>query len=431
MSEYATLNYQNKEYKLPIISGVVGVKALDIQQLHEDMQLYAYDPFLNNTAVTKSNITYIDSKNDKLYYRGYDIADLLEYSSFVEVAYLLIYGTLPTASEYNTFSNTLSSHAMLHEAMHNFFDGFPGNAHPLAILSTMVTALSSYYPSTYDEHIRQGTDIKARLLSKLRTLAAWAYKKSIGQPIIYPRDNLPYCANLLNMMFSMPVESYTIVNEDVRLLNQLLILYSDHEQNIATSTVHLVGSSRANLFVCINAGISALWGGREAAWEVHTMSMLNTMLQHSMSPEQFFEKFIKGEEALHSPAFGHKKYNGMEPRGLLACQLLKKHLKLNPKVAKSPIIDKALEVEEFVMGHPYFAERQLLPNLDFYSALLFHILGLPESMFNVMRTLGKLAGWLAHWEEQRTSMSQHRVMRPQQIYTGQTKLSYIPLAKRK
>ena len=415
---------------MPLIQGDEKQAALDIRELHEECGLYAYDPFLNNVAITESAITRIDPEKNKLYYRGYDLEELVELSNFVEVAYLLMYGELPKAKEYEAYSLSLSSHSMIHESMRNFFNGFPGDAHPLAILATMVTALSSYYPSTYEEHIKSGTDIRARLLAKVRTLAAWAYKKSIGHPTVYPRDNLSYCANFLNMMFSVPAENYNVSESEERLLNQILILYSDHEQNVATSTVRLVGSSQANLFVCINAGISALWGAREAAWEVHTISMLNTMLNHNMKAENFFEKFIKGEEALRSPAFGHKKYKRMGPRAKTARSLFHSYLKEHPKSMEDPIIHLALEVEEFVLGHPYFSERNLLPNLDFYSALLLRIIGIPESMFNVLRVIGKLPGWLAHWEEQHKNMSTRRSMRPQQVYCGSPPRPYIPINKR-
>ena len=429
-TETAILSYKGKEYSLPVIKRSDQQAALDIRQLHEQSQLYAYDPLLNNVALAESAITRIDSEKNKLYYRGYDLEELVEHSHFIELAYLLMYGELPKPEEHKNYSLTLGSHSMIHESMRNFFDGFPGDAHPLAILATMVTALSSYYPSTYEEHIRSGIDIKARLLSKVRTLAAWAYKKSIGQPIVYPRDKLSYCANFLNMMFSVPAEEYSIAKDDERLLNQVLILYSDHEQNIATTTVRLIGSSQANLFVCINAGISALWGAREAAWEVHTMSMLNTMLNHNMKAERFFEKFIKGEEALRSPAFGHKKYHKMGPRAQSACKLFHAYLKNHPQAAQDPIIAVALEVEEFVLGQPYFSERNLLPNLDFYSALLLQTIGIPESMFNVVRVIGKLAGWLAHWEEQHKSLASQPSMRPQQIYCGSLARPYLPIDKR-
>ncbi len=430
MSEFATLHYGDNQYSLPILSSTDGQeKVLDVQELYAKSGLYAYDPSLNNVAVAKSSITYIEPTKGKLYYRGYDVEELVAHSSFAEVSYLLVNGQLPSPVEYDSYSLNLRSHSLIHEAMRNFFDGFPGNVHPLAILATMVTALSSYYSATYEEHIHKGIDIKVRLLAKIRTLAAWAYKKSIGHPIVYPRDELSYCTNFLNMMFAVPAEPYTVLPEHDRLLNQLLILYSDHEQNVATSTVRLVGSTQANLFVCVNAGISALWGAREAAWSLHTMSMLNAMISQNMQPEQFFAKFIKGQEPMRSSAFGHKKYKQMGARAKVSQKLFHDYIKSHPEVTNDMIIEKALEVEKFVFGHPYFTERQLLPNLDFYSALLFRIMGIPENMFNVVRVIGKLSGWLAHWDEQRKSMTVPRSMRPQQLYCGPSPRPYVSESK--
>ncbi len=429
--ETGKLNYQGKEYSLPIFFGRDQKPVLDLRKLYEETGLLAYDPFLHNTAIVQSAVTYIDSDKGMLYYRGYDVEELVEKSSFVEVAYLLMHGDLPKKEEYKTFSSSLSNHSMIHESMHNFFYGFSGNANPLAILATMVTALSSYYPHSYEEHISGGTDIKERLISKVRTLAAWAYKKHIGHPIVYPSDQLSYCANFLNMMFSVPAEDYHVFPEHERLLNQLLILYSDHEQSIATSTVRLVGSSQANLFVCVNAGISALWGAREAAYELQASHLLKTILARNIQPEQFFEKFINGEETLLSPAFGHKKYQGMGPRAKISRRLLHEYIKLHPETKKKGLIRVALEVEKFALGHPYFAEKGRLPNLDFYSTPLFNIIGIPESMLNVVRVIGKLSGWLAHWEEQRKTMEEaHYFIRPQQVYSGESARGYIPITER-
>ncbi len=428
--DQARLCYKEEEYTLPIVRGADGQEALDISQLHKRTGLYAYDPRLSNTAISKSKITRIDPEESKLYYRGYELGDLIEHSHFVELAYLLIQGALPNLQEYEKYSLSLCSHSMVHEAMRNFFDAFPVDAHPLAILATMVTALSSYYPSTYEEHISKGIDIKVRLLSKVRTLAAWSYKKSIGHPIIYPRDELGYCANFLHMIFALPTQTYNIAPELLRLLDQLLMLYSDHEQNIATSTVRLVGSSRANLFVCINAGICALWGARESGWGFYTMSMLRRMRREKMKPADFFASLIR-EENVHSPAFGHKKYKKMDARAQIAKKLLERYLEKNPAVREKELVDKGLEVEEFILRNDYCKQRNLAPNLDFYSALLFHIIGIPESMYNVVRVIGKLPGWLAHWEEQKRAFLQpSSSMRPQQIYTGVQLRPYVDIKNR-
>lgn len=424
----AQLHTDGKDYTLPVVEGTDGQRAIDVSELKEKTGLYVYDPTLNNTAVTKSEITRIDAENGKLLYRGYDVEALVKQSDFVDVSYLLFNGELPDAAAHDQYSHSLSNHSMVHESMRNVFDAFPGDAHPLAILATMVTALSSYYPQTYEENMKVGIDLKARLLAKVRTLAAWSYKKSIGHPAIYPKDELPYCANLLNMMFAVPAEPYTVPDEDSRVLNQIFILYSDHEQNSATSTVRLLSSTRANLFVCINAGISALWGAREGAYSVHTVPMLETMLSHNMSAEQFFARFISGEEPLRSPAFGHVKYDTMDPRARISRELLHTYLKTKSGSRPNPFIEKGLEVEEFVLGHPFFKEMKIYPNLDFYSALIFLSMGMPRSMYNVMRVIGKLAGWLAHWEEER--LITRKAMRPQQIYTGVPEREFVPIEKR-
>ncbi|MCB1324169.1 MAG: citrate synthase [Spirochaetales bacterium] len=424
----ATLSYDGQDYALPVVTGSDGKPALDLTDLRRKTGLLAFDPSLMNTAVTRSEITWIDSENGKLLYRGYSVEQLVQESSYVEVAYLLTNGELPTPSQYAEYSTTLSKHSLIHEAMRNFFDGFPGTAHPLAILATMVTALSSYYPDTYESHKEQGVDVKARLLAKVRTLAAMAYKKSIGQPIVYPRDELPYCANFLNMMFAIPAEAYTVPADDEKILNQILILYSDHEQNVATSTVRLLGSTRANLFVCINAGISALWGSREASYSLHTIPMLTTMLNNRMSPERFFEKFISGHEPLKSSAFGHRKYKTVDPRARISRELFHAYYRTHAQ-KRDPLMEIALEVEEFTLGHTYFKELGFYPNLDFYSALIFRLMGIPTNMNNVIRCIGKLAGWLAQWSEQRAE-TKHRQMRPQQVYSGMMERPFKPVSER-
>lgn len=424
----AQLNADGKEYSLPILEGTDGQRAIDVSELKESSGLYTYDPTLNNTAVTKSEITRIDAESGKLLYRGYDLAALVKDSGFVEVSYLLFNGNLPTKNEYEAYSHSLSNHSMVHESMRNVFDAFPGDAHPLAILATMVTALSSYYPQSYEENMEAGIDLKARLLAKVRTLAAWSYKKSIGHPVIYPRDELPYCDNLLNMMFAVPAEPYTVPADDARVLNQIFILYSDHEQNSATSTVRFLSSTRANLFVCINAGISALWGARESAYSVHTVPMLETMLSHNMGADKFFERFINGEEHFRSPAFGHAKYKSEDPRARLSRELLHTYLRKKDDATNNPFIEKGLEVEQYVLGHPFFKEMKIYPNLDFYSALIFLAMGIPRSMFNVMRVIGKMAGWLAQWEEERLITA--KAMRPQQLYSGVNEREYVSMDQR-
>ena len=437
------LNINDKEIFLPIIEGNDGRNSLDLTSLHEQTGLYGYDYRLHNTAIAQSNITYIDKENGKLYYRGYDLETLVEHSRFVEVSYLLIHGELPTTTQYKKYSNSLSKHSMIHEAMRNFFSGFPVGSNPLAILATMVTALSSYYPLSYEEHFSEGIDIKTRLLSKVRTLAAWAYKKSIGHPTIYPRDEYPYCTNFLNMMFALPTSKYVVKPIQAKMLNQVLILYGDHEMSVATTTVRLVASSGANLFVCINAGISALWGSREAINQLNTLQILEEMVTKNMKAEDFFKDYVSGKKDLNSNTFGHKKYNGMEARARVAKKILHKYLidykddlatqnqLTSNYIPLSKILSKAIELEDYVENNTYFNQRNLYPNLDFYSSLLLSIIGIPETMFNVVRVIGKLGGWLAHWEEEyRANKNTKTFIRPQQVYTGNKIREFVAIDKR-
>ncbi len=433
------MNYQieflfnNKKIKLPLLSGSDNKAVIDIHFLNQEAGLTTYDSALNNTSIAKSKISYIDSHNGKLYYRGYDVEELVEKSTFVETAFLLIYGHLPTKKEMENFSYTLSKHSMIHESMRNFFDAFPGNAHPLAILATLVTALSAYYPSSFEENITKGIDIRVRLLAKVRTLAAWSYKKSVGQPIIYPRDELPYCTNFLNMMFATPAEPYKVAPEDDRILNQILILYADHEMNATTTTVRIVASGRANLFACINAGICSLWGSRESDSNVPPIVMLREMINKNLSPENYFRDFIYGKKQLKLNGLGHNAYEVEDPRAKISRKLFKEYykwkLQKESDLDKDPIINKALEVEEYVMNHPILKEMNLYPNVEFYSALIFRLLGIPAEMNNVIRCIGKLAGWLAHWTEQRENPDR-KVYRPRQLYVGDFNKKYIPIDQR-
>jgi Citrate synthase len=305
---FVELNYNDRKLRLPLVTGTDNKQAIDIHFLNQETNLTTFDSALNNTSIAKSKISYIDSKNGKLYYRGYDVEELVEKSTFVETSFLLLYGHLPTKSEMEKFSYTLSKHSMIHESMRLFFDAFPGDAHPLAILATLVTALSAYYPTSYEEMIKQGIDIRVRLLAKVRTLAAWSYKKSVGQPIIYPRDELPYCTNFLNMMFATPAEPYDVDPMDDRILNRILILYADHEMNATTTTVRVVASGRANLFACINAGICSLWGSRESDANVPPIIMLREMINKNLSSEAYFKDFIQGKKQLKLNGLGHNAY---------------------------------------------------------------------------------------------------------------------------
>jgi len=413
---------------LPIITGTDGSQSIDIEDLFENTGLHTYDPRLKNTTCLKSSISWIDREHGTLLYRGYDVEELVQNSTFIETSYLLRHGELPVADELTKYSNSLSNHSMIHEDMRNIFDAFPSGAHPLAILATMVSTLSSYYPQTYEENFARGIDIGTGLLSKVRTLAAWSYKKSIGEPIVYPSDKLPYWHNFMNMMFSIPSEPYSCPEENIKIMNQIMILYSDHEQNVGTTAVRLVGSTKANLYACIISGMSAMWGVRESGANIPPMIMVEIMLNQNQAPEVFFEKFIKGHEPLRSNGLGNSSYKTIDPRAKISKELFHEYRKTHKHADNDPYIQKALEIEEFVLGHPYFLEKGLYPNLDFYSAMIFHLLGIPLTMNNVIRVIGKLSGWLAHWHEQRLNVNLS--YRPAQVYTGELKRTYIPLERR-
>lgn len=430
MSEFIPYSYNGRDLSLPLIESTDGSKAVSVQHLTEDTGLYTFDPALNNTAIARSAISYIDAKHDRLFYRGYNIEELVERSTFVETAFLLIYGKLPNSEELAQFSNGLSKHSMIHESMRNFFDSFPGKSvHPLAILATMVTGLSGYYPDSFEEHISKGVDIRIRLLAKVRTLAAWSYKKSVGQPIVYPRDELPYCTNFLNMMFAIPAEAHVVTPADDRVLNQMLILYADHEMNATTTTVRVVASARANLFACINAGICSLWGSRESDATMPPALMLLRMIDNNLAPDQYFEKFLQGREQLKLNGFGHAAYEGEDPRARISRRIFHDYLKSHPEAKHDPLIQKGLDVEHFAMNHTVFKQLKMYPNVEFYSALIFKVLGIPPEMNNVIRTIGKLAGWLGHWSEARQD-TERRVYRPRQMYSGDLNRSYVPIEQR-
>lgn len=431
--DFITYEYNQKKTRIPLITGSDHQKFVDINFLFQETGLITFDSALNNTAIAKSKISYIDSKNGKLYYRGYNVEELVEKSTFVETSFLLIYGHLPTEKELKNFSKELSKHSMIHESIRLFFDAFPGSAHPLAILATLVTALSAYYPQSFEDMIKKGIDIRTRLLAKVRTLAAWSYKKSIGQPIIYPRDELPYCTNFLNMMFATPAEPYKVDPIDDAVLNQILILYADHEMNATTTTVRVVASGRANLFACINAGICSLWGSRESDANVPPIVMLQEMINNNISSEEYFRDFITGKKQLKLNGFGHNAYEKEDPRAKISRRIFKeyyqKKIVKQPSILQDPILNKALEVEEYVMNHPGLKEMNFYPNLEFYSALIFKLLGIPPEMNNVIRSIGKLPGWLAHWTEQRENPDR-KVYRPKQVYVGELNKTYIPIQDR-
>ena len=428
MSDIAELTLGSTKFDAPVISGSEGERALDISQLRAKTGLVTIDPAYMNTASTKSAITFLDGEKGILRYRGIPIEQLASQSSFVETSYLLIYGNLPNEAELGAFSTRLTRHSLIHEDMKRFFDGYPSTAHPMAVLSSMVVSLSSFYPDALDVDNKDQIDITvARLLAKLRTIAAFAYKKSIGQPFVYPKNSLSYCANFLNMMFSVPAEPYEPDPDVVKVMNLLLILHADHEQNCSTSTVRLVGSAKANLFASISAGICALWGPLHGGANQEVIEMLEMVKADGGNVAKYVDLAKKKESGFRLMGFGHRVYKNFDPRAQLIKDAADKVL---AKMGiKDPLLDIAKGLEEAALKDSYFVERKLYPNVDFYSGIIYRALGFPTNMFTVLFALGRLPGWIAHWKEMMEDPST-KIGRPRQIYTGATLRSYVPIEGR-
>ncbi|MFO0665236.1 MAG: citrate synthase [Polyangiaceae bacterium] len=415
--------------EVPVVVGTENERALDIAQLRAKTGLVTLDPAFMNTASTKSAITFLDGEQGILRYRGIPIEQLAEKSTFVETAYLLIYGTLPTEAELKRFSGLLTRHSLIHEDMKHFFDGFPSTAHPMAVLSSMVCSLSTYYPEDVDFSNKDQLDTTvARLISKIRTIAAYAYKRSIGQPFVYPQNNLKYCGNFLNMMFSVPAEPYEVDPEVEAAMNLLFILHADHEQNCSTSTVRLVGSSRANLFASIAAGILALWGPLHGGANQEVIEMLEGIKREGGGVKKYVELAKDKNSNFRLMGFGHRVYKNFDPRAKIIKTTCDKILtKLG---IQDPLLDIAKELEEAALKDSYFVERKLYPNVDFYSGIIYRALGFPTNMFTVLFAIGRLPGWIAHWKEMMEDQST-KIGRPRQIYTGATARDYVKIEDRK
>jgi citrate synthase len=426
--EIAELKLGDVTFDAPVVTGSEGEKALDISQLRAKTGLVTLDPAYMNTASTRSAITFLDGEKGILRYRGVPIEQLAEQSTFVETSYLVIYGHLPSESELVKFSTLLTRHSLIHEDMKRFFDGFPSTAHPMAVLSSMVVSLSSFYPDALDVDNKDQIDITiARLMAKLRTIAAFAYKKSIGQPFVYPKNSLSYCANFLNMMFSVPAEPYEPDPDIVKVMNLLLILHADHEQNCSTSTVRLVGSAKANLFASISAGICALWGPLHGGANQEVIEMLELIQADGGKVAKYVELAKKKDSGFRLMGFGHRVYKNFDPRARIIKEAADKVLaKLG---IKDPLLDIAKELEETALKDSYFVERKLYPNVDFYSGIIYRALGFPTTMFTVLFALGRLPGWIAHWKEMMEDPTT-KIGRPRQIYTGATVRNYTPMDQR-
>jgi citrate synthase len=415
-AQNASLSLDGKTFDLPIIAGSEGEAAIDISSLRSKTGYITFDNGFGNTGSCMSDITYVDGDKGILRYRGYDIADLAEHCTFVEVAYLLINGKLPNSDELHQFSSYLTQHSTIHEDMRHFFTGFPPSAHPMSILSAMVTSLASFYPSLTDEHSDDNFAVTtARLVSKVRTIAAFSYKKSLGEPFVYPRPDLSYCANFLNMMFSSHVNNYQVDPLFVKALNLVLILHADHEQNCSTSTVRLVGSARVNLYAAISAAISALWGPLHGGATQAVVEMLLMINADGNDIMKYVNKAKDKNDPFRLMGFGHRIYKNYDPRAKIIKKTVYEFLdQLN---IKDPLLDIARKLEEIALTDPYFIEKKLYPNVDFYSGIIYRAMGIPLSMFTVIFAIGRLPGWIAHWKESATDPD-WRIWRPRQIYCG-------------
>ncbi|MEX0678236.1 MAG: citrate synthase [Pirellulales bacterium] len=429
MSEAAKLQIGDRQLDLPVIVGSEGERGLDIGRLRAETGHVTLDEGYVNTGSTTSAITYLDGEKGILRYRGYPIEVIAERCDFVETSYLLIYGELPNEEQLSNFRASLRRHTMLHEDIRLFYNGFPRDAHPMAILSSVVGALSTFYQDSLDPRDSRQLEVSIhRLMAKLPTIAAYAHKKSIGQPFIYPQNDLSYGENFLRMMFAVPSEPYAIDPDFVDALNLLLIVHADHEQNCSTSTVRMVGSSDANLFASIAAGICALWGPLHGGANQACVEVLEVIRADGGDVAKYVARAKDKDSGFRLMGFGHRVYKNFDPRATIikrACDKLLAKLRIS-----DPIFDIAKELERVALEDPYFIERKLYPNVDFYSGVIYRAIGIPVQMFTVLFAIGRLPGWIAHWIEMHESPTK-RICRPRQIYTGPNLREFIPLEKRR
>lgn len=426
MGKKLKIEFEGKTYEFPIITGSEGERAIDILELRQKTGLITYDPGLGNTGSCKSDITFMDGEKGILRYRGIPIEQLAKSATFKETVYLLVNGVLPTKSELNRFSILLNDHSLVHEDMQFFYQNFPRASHPMGILSSMVNALRSFYPNllTLEEEMNI---MVTRLLAKVRTLAAMSYKISRGHKVIYPRPDLAYCENFLNMMFDSPVKPYVIDPDVVNALRTFWILHADHEQNCSTSAVRIVGSGKVTLYAAISAGIAALWGPLHGGANQAVIEMLSDAQEQGYNLSKLVERAKDKNDPFRLMGFGHRVYKTYDPRAKIMkkmCDTLIGKLKI-----KDPLLDLALELEGIALEDDYFIEHNLYPNVDFYSGIVLRAIGIPTNMFTVMFAIGRLPGWIAQWKESMDDPD-WRLCRPRQIYTGPTKTEYIPIEER-
>ncbi len=428
MAKKAELHYDGKVYELPIIEGTENETAIDISKLRQDAGIITLDRGFKNTGSTESAITFLDGEKGILRYRGYSIEDLAENASFLEVAFLLIYGELPNSEELYNFQEEVSKHTLVHEDVRAILDGFPSKSHPMGVLSSLVSSLTAFYPKSLDPN-RSAEEVNGtiiRSIAKLPTLAAWSFKNRMRQPVIYPDNSLGYCENFIRMMFSLPTVNYEVNPVITSALNKLLILHADHEQNCSAATVRIVGSSHASLYASISAGIAALWGPLHGGANQAVIEMLEQIKEDGGDVNKYVEKAKDKSDPFRLMGFGHRVYKNFDPRA----KIIKKAADdvLAQLGVEDPILDIALKLEKVALKDQYFKDRGLYPNVDFYSGIIYRALGIPTDMFTVMFALGRLPGWIAQWKEMREN--HEPIGRPRQIYVGENERKYVSINKR-
>lgn len=428
MAEKVTLSYDGNSYEMDIIEGTANEKGIDIAKLRAATGLITLDEGYVNTGSAKSAVTYLNGEEGILRYRGYSIEDLAEKSSFLEVAYLLIYGELPNKETFDAFKTNITMHTMIHEDLKRLYDGFPKDSHPMAILGSMICTLSGYYVDSSDPLVEEHREISIqRLLAKTPTIAAYSFKKSVGQPFIYPNNSLSYVANFLNMMFSVPAEAYDIDPVVEKALDLLLILHADHEQNCSTSTVRLVGSSRCNLYATISSGVNALWGPLHGGANQAVIEMLQNIHEDGGNTDKFINLAKDKNSSFRLMGFGHRVYKNFDPRA----RIIKKAADdvLNKLGIHDPLLEIAKRLEENALNDEYFVSKKLYPNVDFYSGIIYRAMGIPTEMFTVMFAMGRMPGWIAQWKEMIEAPGA-KIGRPRQIYNGHLTREFTPIAQR-
>jgi citrate synthase len=428
MSETAKIELDGTVYEFPVIEGTENEKGIDISQLRAKSGYITLDPGYKNTGSTQSAITYLDGENGILRYRGYPIEQLADKASFLEVAYLLIYGDLPTQEELDKFKNSITKHTLVHEDMKSFFEAYPAKAHPMGVLASVICSLSTFYPESQAENrTKDETDVTIhRLIAKMPTLAAWSYKNAMRHPFNYPKNELGYEANFLHMMYAMPTEDYEPDPVVVSALNKLLILHADHEQNCSASTVRIVGSSHANLYASISAGITALWGPLHGGANQAVIEMLEKIQNDGGDVDKWVAKAKDKDDNFRLMGFGHRVYKNFDPRATIikkACDEVLAKLGID-----DPMLDIAKKLEKVALEDEYFKARNLYPNVDFYSGIIYRAIGIPTEMFTVMFAIGRLPGWIGQWKE--LLENGEPIGRPRQIYTGATERDYVNIANR-